>query len=125
MSPAPSAPPAPPSARGIPALAVSQGPLTPPQDFSAGRAQVLDWLKANMAAVVDGTLTTETVANLNIPSCSTGQVRGQIVVPVATSSDGYVDTPDCTSAVTNPVDDIKAYLIGFAPLSAVSLKPAA
>ena len=110
-------------ARGIPALAASQG-LGDPLDFAAGRQQVLDWLTENMNAIVDGTLTTATVANLNIPTCPTGAVRSQIDVPAATSADGYNDTPDCTSTATDPTDDIQAFLIGFAPLSALSATPA-
>ncbi len=106
--------------RGIPAIAASQGPLLPPQNFPAAAAQVLDWLNANMAAIQAGTLTTSTIANLNAPTCSTGSVRGTIEVPVATSNDGYNDTPDCTSTVTNPAADIQAYLDGFAPLSQLS-----
>jgi 5'-nucleotidase len=109
--------------RGIPALAASQG-LGDPLDFTAGRQQVLDWLEENMAAIADGTLTTATVANLNIPTCTVGQVRGQIDVPPATSADGYNDTPNCESTVADPTDDIQAYLDGFAPLSALSPTPA-
>jgi hypothetical protein len=77
-----------------------------------------------MTAVVDGTLTTATVANLNIPSCATGSVRGQIEVPTASDDTGYNDTPNCESTVTSPTDDIQAYLDGFAPLSALSPTPA-
>ena len=110
--------------RGIPALAASQGPLVPPQDFSAGRAQVVKWIQDNMTAIVDRTLTTATVANLNVPTCPTGAVRGQIDVPVAPTTQGYTDTPNCTSTLTGPTDDIQAYLNGFAPLSELSLTPA-
>jgi 5'-nucleotidase len=111
-------------ARGIPALAASQG-LGDPINFAAGRQQVLDWLQANMTALGDGTLTTTTVANLNVPTCTTGTVRGQVDVPPAATTAGYTDVPNCTSAATAPTDDIQAYLIGYAPLSALSVKPAA
>ncbi len=110
--------------RGIPALAASQG-LGDPTDFTAGQKQVLAWLETHMAAIEAGTMSTATVPNLNIPTCPTGAVRGQIEVPVATSADGYSDTPNCTSTATNPTDDIQAYLIGYAPLSQLSVKPAA
>jgi 5'-nucleotidase len=110
--------------RGIPALAASQG-LGDPTNFAAGQKQVLAWLEANMAAIEGGTLSTATVPNLNIPTCPTGDVRGQIEVPVATSADGYNDTPDCLSTSTNPTDDIQAFLIGYAPVSQLSVKPAA
>ncbi len=112
-------------ARGIPALAASMGPLTGEQDWPAGVTQVLDWLAANQAAAAAGTLQTNTVANLNIPTCTTGSVRGQIDVPTATDAEGYNTPPDCTSTATDPTDDIAAYLIGYAPLSEVSAEPVA
>ncbi len=105
--------------RGIPALAASQG-LGDPVDYPSGVRQVLAWFDANRSAVADRTLGTQSVANLNIPTCPTGSVRGQVTVPLATTSEGYTDAPDCTSTATNPPDDIKAFLEGFAPLSAVS-----
>jgi len=107
-------------ARGIPALAASQGPLTPPQNFPAARQLVLDWLTANRAAIEAGSMTTATVANLNAPTCATGTVRGQIAVPGAPDAEGYNDPPDCESTATGPATDIAAYLIGFAPLSQLS-----
>jgi 5'-nucleotidase len=110
--------------RGIPALAASQG-LGDPTNFAAGQKQVLAWLESNMAGIEAGTLSTATVPNLNIPTCPTGDVRGQIEVPVATSADGYNDPPNCTSTATNPTDDIQAFLIGYAPVSQLSVKPAA
>lgn len=111
--------------RGIPALAASQGPLTAPFDFPAGVKQVIAWFEANRAAIADGTMQRTTVSNLNIPSCATGSVRGQKDEPLATTTEGYASAPDCTSTATDPTDDIAAYLVGFAPLTQVSAKPAA
>ena len=111
-------------ARGIPALAASMGPLAGPWDWPSGVQYVLDWLTENRAAAADGTLTTTTVANLNVPTCTTGTVRGQIEVPAATNADKYNDPPNCTSTATDPADDIAAYLDGFAPLSDLSATPA-
>ena len=74
--------------------------LTPPQDFPSGVSEVLAWLDANLPAVRAGTLTTGSVANLNVPTCTTGSVRGEVQVPVATSMDGYTDQPDCASTAT-------------------------
>ena len=65
--------------RGIPAVATSQGPIAPPQDFPASVAQVLTWLEQNMAAVTAGTLPTTTITNLNAPTCATGAVRGPLL----------------------------------------------
>jgi 5'-nucleotidase len=111
-------------ARGIPALAASAG-LGDPIDYASAVAQVLDWFTANRDAIADGTLTTDTVANLNVPTCTAGTVRGQVTVPAATSSEGYTDPPNCQSTATSPTDDIQAFLDGFAPLSAISPTPAA
>jgi 5'-nucleotidase len=111
--------------RGIPALAASQGPLTAPFDFPAGVKQVITWFEANRAAIADGTMQSTTVSNLNIPTCATGSVRGQKDASLATSTDGYTSAPDCDSTVSDPANDIAAYLVGFAPLTQVSAKPAA
>jgi 5'-nucleotidase len=111
--------------RGIPALAASQGPLTAPFDFPAGVKQVIAWFEANRAAIADGTMQRTTVSNLNIPSCAAGSVRGQKDEPLATNTDGYGSAPDCTSTASDPANDIAAYLVGFAPLTQVSAKPAA
>lgn len=112
-------------AHNIPAIAASQGPLAAPFDYPSGVKQVLTWFYSNRAAVADGSITHATVFNLNIPTCSTGSVRGQVTVPPATTSDGYADAANCTSTTTNPVDDITAYLVGFAPISNLPAKPAA
>jgi 5'-nucleotidase len=103
--------------RGIPAVAASQGPLLPPQNFPAAVSQVIDWLNQNLDAIRAGTLTTATITNINAPTCPTGSVRGSIDVPVASTNDGYNDTPNCESTVTNPAADIQAYLNGYAPIS--------
>jgi 5'-nucleotidase len=110
--------------RSIPAMAASQGPLAAPFDFPAGVKQVLTWFESNRAAIADGSITHATVFNLNIPTCATGSVRGQIVVPLAPTADGYGTPPNCASTATNPADDIKAYLEGYAPLSNISATPA-
>jgi hypothetical protein len=89
------------------------------------KAQVINWFEANRAAIAAGTMQHVTVSNLNIPSCPAGAVRSQKDEPLALTTDGYTSIPDCASTVTDPADDIAAYLVGFAPLSQVSAKPAA
>ena len=113
-------------ARGIPALAASQGLGDPPQNFAAGRQQVLDWLEANMAAIEAGTLTTATVRQPQHPDLpdrrrprpdrgAAGRHR-----PTATTTRRTArrrpPTPPTTSRRTS---------IGYAPLSQLSVKPAA
>jgi len=108
--------------RGIPAIAASQG-LGDPPDFAAGWAQVETWFEQHRAAIADGTLSASTVANLNIPTCATGTVRGQVQAIVSTSLDGYADPPDCSSTAPDPGVDIPAFGVGFAPLSELSPTP--
>ena len=69
--------------RGIPAVAVSQGFADQP-DYEASVALVVDWLEKNRAALADGSAAVE-VVNFNAPTCSTGEVRGLVEVPVDTA----------------------------------------
>jgi len=111
--------------RGIPALAASQGPLVAPFDFPAGVARVLEWFEENRLAIENGTLQHDSVANLNIPTCPTGSVRGVRIVIPATDTEGYDLPPNCESTDTDPGSDIAALYLGFAALSQVPAKPAA
>lgn len=112
------------TSRGIASIATSQGLTDGKYDFKAGVEQVMAWFTKNRPAISDHTITTATVFNMNIPTCPTGSVRGQLDVPAATSADGYLDVPNCTSTATGPADDIKAFQIGFAPVSNLPIKPA-
>ena len=105
--------------RGIPAVAVSQGFADQP-DYEASVALVVDWLKKNRAALADGSAAVE-VVNFNAPTCSTGEVRGLVEVPVDTAgkSGGMLDAPNCTSSLAHPTSDIEAFLNGFATMSVV------
>lgn len=111
--------------RGIPALAVSQGPLVAPFDFPAGVTQVLTWFESNRMAIEAGSLQHQTVANLNIPSCPTGSVRGFRVVVPALDTDGYDLAPNCESTEMDPGSDIAAQAFGFANLTQVPARAAA
>lgn len=104
-------------AKGIPAVAASQGGIAPPQDFPNAVKLVITWLNENLAAVADGSLPTTTLPNFNAPTCATGSVRPLVEVPVATSAEGYTNTPDCASTLASPADDIQGYLNGFGTLS--------
>jgi hypothetical protein len=62
------------------------------------------------------------VVNINVPTCTAGSVRGAVSVPVATTLDSGnpVTTPsNCTSTLTNPVDDIQGFVNGFVTLSSI------
>jgi 5'-nucleotidase len=107
---------------GIPALAVSQG-LSNEFDYATGVELALDWVEEHRDALLAGGVAADAVANLNVPSCATGEVRGVVEVPTAADVAGRdpVTAPsDCTSTATDPADDIDAFLTGYAPLAAVA-----
>ncbi len=112
------------TSRGIPSIATSQGLTDNKYNYKAGVEQVMAWFTKNRPAISDGTITKATVFNMNIPTCPSGSVRGPIDVPPATSADGYLNVPDCTSTATSPTDDIKAFQVGFAPISNLPIKAA-
>lgn len=69
-----------------------------------------------------GTLTaseqTDTVNNLNVPTCTLGQVRGLVEVPSATTGDPLA-AGNCMSRLANPTDDIVGFRNGFAVIAQV------
>lgn len=108
---------------GVPALAVSQG-LGADPDYPAAVELALDWVEEHREALLAGEVGTDEIANLNVPTCATGEVRGLVEVPTATDSTGRdpVGTPaDCASTAGAPADDIDAFLTGYAPLAAVAV----
>ena len=111
--------------RGIPALAVSQG-LGNPFDYATAVELTVDWVEEHRDALLVGDVPVDTVANLNVPTCATGEVRGVVEVPTATDVTGrdpVAGAPDCTSTATDPADDVAAFLTGFAALAEVSVTP--
>ncbi|MBK9179213.1 MAG: survival protein SurE [Acidimicrobiales bacterium] len=106
-------------ARGIPALAVSQGIADSP-DFATGAELAIAWLEEHRDAIVSGEAADGVVENLNVPTCPSGSVRGVVDVPTATDAGGRdLLTTSCTSTVEDPADDIDAFMNGFAPLAPV------
>jgi 5'-nucleotidase len=108
--------------RGIPALAVSQG-LADQADYPAAVDEAIKWLKANRKALAKakGKGATE-LANLNVPTCLVGEVRGlEDDLPVAAEGEFVLgaDRVDCDSRLTDPADDVEAFNNGFATLSEV------
>ena len=111
---------------GVPALAVSQG-IGEAFDYATGVDLALDWIEEHRQALLDGDVATDTVANLNVPSCDTGEIKGVIEVETAADAgDRNMLAPvDCTVAApaSDPVDDIDAFTLGYAPLADVPLDP--
>lgn len=104
-------------ARGIPAVAVSQGVGDPP-DYRSGASVLLDWFRAHRRSLES----VRGVVNLNVPTCAAGRVRGLVEVPVAaeTGDRKVFDPVDCTTSTPAGPDDIGAFTAGFATLSVLA-----
>jgi 5'-nucleotidase len=109
---------------GVPALAVSQG-IGEAFDYDTGVELTLDWIEEHRQALLDGDVATDTVANLNVPSCTAGEIKGVVEVDTATDLAGrdFLAPVDCTVAApaSEPADDIDAFDLGYAPLADVPL----
>ncbi len=109
---------------GRPALAVSQGSGSH-LDFPAGVRYALSWIAEHRAALAAHRIHPSTVANLNVPSCGTGTVRGVRTL----ASDSTIAHPvDALSvqhcdATATPNTEVSAFDDGFATLTAVSPTP--
>jgi 5'-nucleotidase len=108
-------------ARGIPALAVSQGVDNGVSaDFSQGAKYLVAWVQAHRKALIAAKKGTAAKAsgNLNVPTCVTGHIRGPVNVALGTTLTGYsVGTVDCSGAAGNPKNDVQAFVDGFASLT--------
>jgi 5'-nucleotidase len=107
--------------RGIPALAVSQG-LADTLDYDVGVEFALDWVRERRDELDDQdepAAEPVPVANLNVPSCATGDVRGQVEVPAVQDTTLDQFQVDCTSTETGQPDDVGAFTAGYATLSEV------
>ncbi len=103
----------------VPALAVSQGIGEPP-DYAAGVRQTLDWVREHRKDLTGKRPRVE-LANLNVPTCTVGTVRGVIEVPSASSGD-ILAPVNCESTLTDPADDVQAFVNGYAPLSIIDVR---
>jgi 5'-nucleotidase len=108
-------------ARGIPALAVSQGVDNgAAPDFPEGAKYLVAWVQSHRKALLAAKKGTAAKANgnLNVPTCATGHVRGPVNVAVGATLTGYsIGTVDCSSTATKPKTDVQAFVEGFASLS--------
>lgn len=96
---------------GVPAVATSQG-LGDPADFPSGVEATMAWLDEHLEAVVAGELDTEGIISINIPTCTVGEVKGDVDVPVAVDSTVDLTVVDCTSEA-EPTDDVTAFVNGW------------
>ena len=114
------------AARDIPALASSTATQAEGADYDAAAQYVVDWVQEHRQALLDGELTGAELLlqSLNVPVCAAGEIRGEVEVPVSTSTDGAIAPQDCTSTLEDPADDIVAFNNGFVTISDVTLQPA-
>jgi len=108
------------AARGIPALAVSQGVdngVSP--DFAQGSKQLTAWVTSHRKALLAHPVATPLPeGNLNVPTCANGNIRGPVNVPLATTVVGIdLSTVNCSSMATNPANDAEGFVEGFAVIA--------
>jgi 5'-nucleotidase len=110
--------------RGIPALAVSQGVDNgSAPDFAEGSKQLTGWVTSHRAALLaHPTSPPLPGGNMNVPTCSSGSVRGPVNAPLATSLTGInLSTVDCTSTATDYSNDAEAFVDGFAVIAPLGM----
>jgi 5'-nucleotidase len=113
-------------ANGIPSLAVSSG-IGQPVAYSAAVPFVTQWVEQHRASLMDNQAAVQ-VVSFNVPSCSTGSVRGLAQVPPdldKTDLRKSLGASDCTSTAAPGSNDVTAFLAGFATESVVPARPAA
>jgi 5'-nucleotidase len=100
------------AARGIPAVAASQG-VGDPIDYGVATEAVVTWIEAHRGELPPPGSAVATVVNINAPSCgTTGEPRGTVDAPPATGGPALAKA-DCSSTVTDPPDDVTALNAGF------------
>lgn len=113
-------------ARGIPALAVSQGSGAPEYQYEVAVPAVLDWVRDHREQLLDGTLD-PVVTNLNVPSCAKGQMRGLAEVPTDPDGDATasIGSQDCASTVafSPEMGEVEAFVNGYATINEVPAEP--
>ncbi len=105
---------------GIPALAASQGVDNgSAPDFSEAVPIVKNWVLERRAELISHSYGSKPPqANLNVPTCAGGSVRGPVTTVMAASGDAsQTTTVDCTSTSTSYANDLEAFEIGFATLT--------
>jgi 5'-nucleotidase len=106
----------------IPAMASSQGEGET-LDYESGVTEVLRWLEENREALLAGDVAVDNITSINIPSCDTGAIRGQLEVPLALDNPNGWNLPegfqDCESTVENPPNDIEAFFNGYTTITPV------
>jgi 5'-nucleotidase len=109
------------AARGVPALAVSQGLAEGAEpDYESGVDEAIAWVKEHRKALTPkkGETVDVILENLNIPTCTAGELRGHVEVPVASPDvPGIVDPQNCASTLEDPANDVEGLLNGYVTLT--------
>jgi 5'-nucleotidase len=112
--------------RNIPAIAISTGFAS--FDHESAIKVLLRYLAGNLDTFLahEEGAPVDAVISINVPSCSDGEVRGLVDVPLGTDLQGfdYAADVDCTNTAENPADDVEAFFTGFAAVSPTPLEPA-
>ena len=107
--------------RGIPALAVSAANVEP--DYPTAAKLAVSWVKQRRAELAKQPKTPVLFESLNVPTCTTGKLRGVAETTVATTAENALTAANCASTLTNPTDDIQAFNSGYASLTKPSVAP--
>jgi len=110
--------------RGIPSVAGSAG-FGPTADYASGAALIVEWIEAHRSELEAGTVSADTVTSFNVPSCTAGTLKADLLqVPLASAIPEGVSpfTSDCTIEPTSPPsDDVTAVAAGYAAETPVPL----
>lgn len=107
--------------QGVPALAVSQG-RAESFDYEVAAELVVAWVEQHRDAIAAGDMPTDSIVNLNVPSCDGGELRGSLEVGLATEGDP-VGTSDCTATGDGYTDDVTAFTDGYATVTDLPVEP--
>lgn len=114
-------------ARGIPALATSQG-AGDPTDYESAVPLIEQWIAENREDLAAGEAPVE-VTNLNVPTCGDDEVQGLVETEPDSDADFTLALAeqDCsTEASIDPADgDVTIFNQGYATISIVPDEPAA
>src|SRR3954454_10613395 len=111
-------------ARGFPALSVSEG-LVSDIDYDAAMPYVLGWVQDHRLVLLNHTQPKQ-VTNMNIPSCTSGDIKQPVEVPLAPAGTaGAFAAQDCTSTLKDPPNDVVAFNAGYVTITdPIPAKPA-
>ncbi len=76
----------------------------------------------HLVKLLAGEVPLENITSINSPSCDTGEIRGRVDVPLATTKPDELSLggpQDCESTVENPQDDVEAFFNGYVAVTPV------